>query len=93
MLKRLTLATLCLHVKKVCPFEARAIDVAILRGSRKHGKTARNRKFRKAKSRGRASRWKRRLPMQKAEEKLQLCRIVERLICRTAWPAIQSSMR
>jgi ABC-type transporter Mla maintaining outer membrane lipid asymmetry ATPase subunit MlaF len=25
-LKRLTLATLCLHVKKVCPFEARAID-------------------------------------------------------------------
>jgi hypothetical protein len=53
---------------------------AILRRSRKHGKKARDKKFRKAKSRGRASRWKRRLPMQRAGEKLQLCRIDESLI-------------
>jgi hypothetical protein len=53
---------------------------AILRRSRKHGGPARNEKFRKAKSRGHASRRGQRLPTRKVGKKLQRCCIDESLI-------------
>jgi hypothetical protein len=66
--------------KKGCPFEAGAIDVCNSAEISQARGPARDEKFRKAKSRGHASRRGQRLPMQKAGKQLQRCCIDESLI-------------
>ena len=66
---------LFLRAKRAVHLKQERSMFGIPRRSRKHGEPARDEKFRKAKSRGRASRCRRRLPTQRAGEKLQRCRI------------------
>src|SRR6266446_1637210 len=80
MLKRLTLVTLFLHVRRAVHLKKERSRLAILRRSRQHRGPARDEKFWKAKSKGHESRGKLRLPMKVAEKKVQCCCIDESLI-------------
>src|SRR6266480_7882607 len=80
ILKRLTLVTLFLHVRRAVHLKKERSRLAILRRSRQHRGPARDEKFWKAKSKGHESRRKLRLPMKVAEKKAQRCCSDESLI-------------